>query len=88
MKGLKNQLKQLISQPVFRHQMKTRYPTQMGKLTLPQLPVATADTALASMSRERPTTSVIRDRPTASVSRDRPTASVSRRGRPTATLQR
>ncbi|XP_039507015.1 ATP-dependent RNA helicase DDX24 isoform X1 [Pimephales promelas] len=53
MKSLKNQLKQLISQPVFRHQMKTRYPTQMGKLTLPQLPLATADTALASVSRDR-----------------------------------
>ncbi|XP_077096292.1 ATP-dependent RNA helicase DDX24 [Siphateles boraxobius] len=69
MKSLKNQLKQLISQPVFRHQMKTRYPTQMGKLTLPQLPVATADTALASVSRDRPTASVSRDRPTATLQR-------------------
>ncbi|XP_067312348.1 ATP-dependent RNA helicase DDX24 [Pseudorasbora parva] len=54
-KAMKKQLKQLISQPVFRHQMKTKYPTQMGKLILPQLPVSTADTALASVSRDRPT---------------------------------
>lgn len=60
MKSLKNQLKQLISQPVFRHQMKTRYPTQMGKLTLPQLPVGTADTALASVSRDRVTATLQR----------------------------
>ncbi|XP_056103541.1 ATP-dependent RNA helicase DDX24 [Rhinichthys klamathensis goyatoka] len=60
MKSLKNQLKQLISQPVFRHQMKTRYPTQMGKLTLPQLPLATADTALASVSRDRSTATLQR----------------------------
>ncbi|XDV42496.1 hypothetical protein PO909_011150 [Leuciscus waleckii] len=78
MKSLKNQLKQLISQPVFRHQMKTKYPTQMGKLTLPQLPVATADTALASVSRDRATASVSRDRATASVNRDRPITTLQR----------
>ncbi|XP_051724176.1 ATP-dependent RNA helicase DDX24 isoform X2 [Ctenopharyngodon idella] len=55
MKGLKKQLKHLISQPVFRNQMKTKYPTQMGKLQLPQLPMSTADTALASVSRSRQT---------------------------------
>lgn len=55
MKGLKKQLKHLISQPVFRNQMKTKYPTQMGKLHLPQLPISTADTALASVSRGRQT---------------------------------
>ncbi|XP_073683428.1 ATP-dependent RNA helicase DDX24 [Garra rufa] len=52
-KIMKKQLKQLIVQPVFRHQMKTKYPTQMGKLQLPRLPIATADTALACISRER-----------------------------------
>lgn len=52
-KGLKKQLKHLISQPVFRNQMKTKYPTQMGKLLLPQLPVSTADTALGSVNRGR-----------------------------------
>ncbi|KAK2878254.1 hypothetical protein Q8A67_019045 [Cirrhinus molitorella] len=52
-KILKKQLKQLIAQPVFTHQMKTKYPTQMGKLQLPRLPIATADTALACVSRQR-----------------------------------
>lgn len=47
-RSLKKQLKQLISQPVFTAQMKTRYPTQMGKL---QLPLAPAGTALASLQR-------------------------------------
>ncbi|KTG47121.1 hypothetical protein cypCar_00040052 [Cyprinus carpio] len=47
--SLKKQLKQLIAQPVFTRQMKTKYPTQMGRL---QLPLTTADTALASLSRD------------------------------------
>ncbi|XP_056332664.1 ATP-dependent RNA helicase DDX24 isoform X1 [Danio aesculapii] len=46
---LRKQLKILISQPVFRSQMKTRYPTQMGKLLLPTLP---QDTALASLKQD------------------------------------
>uniref|UniRef100_A0A8C1WMJ9 ATP-dependent RNA helicase n=1 Tax=Cyprinus carpio TaxID=7962 RepID=A0A8C1WMJ9_CYPCA len=33
-KSLKKQLKQLIAQPVFTRQMKTKYPTQMGRLQL------------------------------------------------------
>ncbi|XP_052386135.1 ATP-dependent RNA helicase DDX24 isoform X1 [Carassius gibelio] len=49
MKILKKQLKQLISQPVFTHQRKTKYPTQMGRL---QPSRTTADTALASLSRD------------------------------------
>ncbi|XP_016420219.1 ATP-dependent RNA helicase DDX24 [Sinocyclocheilus rhinocerous] len=48
-RSLKKQLKQLIAQPVFTHQMKTKYPTQMGKL---QLPLSTANTALSSLSRD------------------------------------
>ncbi|KAF4102632.1 ATP-dependent RNA helicase DDX24 [Onychostoma macrolepis] len=48
-RSLKKQLKQLLCQPVFTAQMKTKYPTQMGKL---QLPLAPADTALASLSRD------------------------------------
>uniref|UniRef100_A0A671QXA2 ATP-dependent RNA helicase n=1 Tax=Sinocyclocheilus anshuiensis TaxID=1608454 RepID=A0A671QXA2_9TELE len=48
-RSLKKQLKQLIAQPVFTHQMKTKYPTQMGKL---QLPLSTADTALSSLSHD------------------------------------
>ncbi|RXN22844.1 ATP-dependent RNA helicase DDX24 [Labeo rohita] len=52
-KSLKKQLKQLIAKPVFTHQMKSKYPTKMGKLQLPRLPIATADTALACVSRDR-----------------------------------
>ncbi|XP_051579156.1 ATP-dependent RNA helicase DDX24 [Myxocyprinus asiaticus] len=55
MKVLKKQLKHLISQPVFRNEMKTKYPTQMGKLQLPQLPISTADTALTSVTNHRQT---------------------------------
>ncbi|XP_052001669.1 ATP-dependent RNA helicase DDX24 [Xyrauchen texanus] len=55
MKILKKQLKHLISQPVFRNEMKTKYPTQMGKLQLPQLPISTADTALTSVINHRQT---------------------------------
>ncbi|XP_063073690.1 ATP-dependent RNA helicase DDX24 [Engraulis encrasicolus] len=52
-KGLKKQLKHLLGQPVFRNEMKTRYPTQMGKLQLPQLPLATAETALTSLANQK-----------------------------------
>uniref|UniRef100_A0AAY4ARK7 ATP-dependent RNA helicase n=1 Tax=Denticeps clupeoides TaxID=299321 RepID=A0AAY4ARK7_9TELE len=38
-KGMKKHLKHLISQPIFKNVMKTKYPTQMGKLHLPELPL-------------------------------------------------
>ncbi|XP_067099780.1 ATP-dependent RNA helicase DDX24 [Osmerus mordax] len=52
-KGMKRHLKHLLSQPVFKNVMKTRYPTQMGKLSLPQLPLAGVETALTSVSIQR-----------------------------------
>ncbi|XP_076833957.1 ATP-dependent RNA helicase DDX24 [Brachyhypopomus gauderio] len=51
-KVLKKQLKHLLCQPVFKPHMKTRYPTQMGKLQLPQLPLAN-ETALISVSKQQ-----------------------------------
>uniref|UniRef100_A0AAY5EJ25 ATP-dependent RNA helicase n=1 Tax=Electrophorus electricus TaxID=8005 RepID=A0AAY5EJ25_ELEEL len=52
MKALKKQLKQLFSQPVFKAHMKTKYPTQMGKLQLPQMPLAN-ETALISVCKQK-----------------------------------
>lgn len=51
LKSMKKQLKHALSQPVFKNIMKTRYPTQLGKLTLPHLPLANAETALNSLSK-------------------------------------
>ncbi|NXB28419.1 DDX24 helicase, partial [Eulacestoma nigropectus] len=36
LKGMKKQLKHMLSQPLFKILMKTKYPTQSGKLLLPQ----------------------------------------------------
>ncbi|XP_044518066.1 ATP-dependent RNA helicase DDX24 [Gracilinanus agilis] len=53
MKGMKKQLKHLLSQPVFKNLMKTKYPTQFGKLTLPEMPVHTAESALSTVSKQK-----------------------------------
>lgn len=50
-KGMKKHLKHLISQPVFKNVIKTKYPTQMGKLSLPHLPVAGMESALTSITK-------------------------------------
>uniref|UniRef100_A0A3P9KHT7 ATP-dependent RNA helicase n=1 Tax=Oryzias latipes TaxID=8090 RepID=A0A3P9KHT7_ORYLA len=52
-KGMKRHLKHLISQPIFKHAMKTRYPTQMGKLPLAHMPHATMESALTRVSNEK-----------------------------------
>uniref|UniRef100_A0A3Q0T9E1 ATP-dependent RNA helicase n=1 Tax=Amphilophus citrinellus TaxID=61819 RepID=A0A3Q0T9E1_AMPCI len=51
-KGMKKDLKHLISQPIFRNVINTKYPTQMGKLSLPQIPVAGIETALTRVSTQ------------------------------------
>uniref|UniRef100_A0A3Q3WL46 ATP-dependent RNA helicase n=1 Tax=Mola mola TaxID=94237 RepID=A0A3Q3WL46_MOLML len=51
-KGMKKHLKHLISQPVFKNAIKTKYPTQMGKLSLPHMPRAGMESALSSVSIE------------------------------------
>ncbi|XP_062253343.1 ATP-dependent RNA helicase DDX24 isoform X2 [Platichthys flesus] len=49
-KSMKKHLKHLRSQPVFKNLVKTRYPTQMGKLALPNLPRAGLESALTKVS--------------------------------------
>nr|XP_046268391.1 ATP-dependent RNA helicase DDX24 [Scatophagus argus] len=51
-KGMKKHLKRLISQPVFKNAIKTKYPTQMGNLSLHHLPVAGMESALTRVSRQ------------------------------------
>ncbi|XP_017331717.1 ATP-dependent RNA helicase DDX24 [Ictalurus punctatus] len=51
-KGLKKHLKHLLSQPVFKAHMKTKYPTQMGRLQLPELSF-TNETALVSVTNQK-----------------------------------
>ena len=48
-KGMKKHLKHLISQPVFKNVIKTKYPTQMGKLSLPHMPRAGRESALTGV---------------------------------------
>ncbi|XP_071398344.1 ATP-dependent RNA helicase DDX24 [Centroberyx affinis] len=52
-KGMKKHLKHLLSQPVFKNVIKTKYPTQMGKLSLPQMPLAGVESAITRVSIER-----------------------------------
>ncbi|CAK6957014.1 ATP-dependent RNA helicase DDX24 [Scomber scombrus] len=52
-KGMKKHLKHLISLPVFKNVIKTRYPTQMGKLSLPHMPLAGVESALTHVSMEK-----------------------------------
>ncbi|KAE8289889.1 ATP-dependent RNA helicase DDX24 [Larimichthys crocea] len=49
-KGMKKHLKHLISQPIFKNVIKTKYPTQMGKLSLPHMPLAGKESALTRVS--------------------------------------
>lgn len=52
-KGMKKHLKHLISQPVFKNKIKTKYPTQMGKLSLPHMPLARMESALTRVSIQK-----------------------------------
>ncbi|KAG7466314.1 hypothetical protein MATL_G00163450 [Megalops atlanticus] len=52
-KGMKKHLKHLLSQPIFKNVMKTKYPTQMGKLSLPELPLASVRTALDCVASQK-----------------------------------
>lgn len=53
LKGMKKELKSLISQPVFKNYMKTKYPTQFGGLGLPALPLASQETALTTIQKHK-----------------------------------
>lgn len=49
-KGMKKHLKHLICQPIFKNVTKTKYPTQMGKLSVPHMPLAGMESALTRIS--------------------------------------
>ncbi|XP_030070651.1 ATP-dependent RNA helicase DDX24 isoform X2 [Microcaecilia unicolor] len=53
LKGMKKQLRHLLSQPIFKHLMKTKYPTQSGRLPLPLLPVTKANSALSIVLQQK-----------------------------------
>uniref|UniRef100_A0A8C8VJ39 ATP-dependent RNA helicase n=1 Tax=Pelusios castaneus TaxID=367368 RepID=A0A8C8VJ39_9SAUR len=53
LKGMKKQLRHLLSQPVFKVLMKTKYPTQSGKLLLPPSPVSNSESALSTVSKQQ-----------------------------------
>lgn len=57
-KGMKKQLKYLVSQPVFKHAARSRYPTQMGKLSLPHVPLAAMESALSRVTMQKTETEV------------------------------
>ncbi|XP_023141649.2 ATP-dependent RNA helicase DDX24 [Amphiprion ocellaris] len=52
-KGMKKHLKHLISQPIFKNVIKTKYPTQLGKLPLPDMPLARKESALTRVSIQK-----------------------------------
>ncbi|XP_076201463.1 ATP-dependent RNA helicase DDX24 [Aptenodytes patagonicus] len=52
LKGMKKQLKHMLSQPLFKVLMKTKYPTQSGKLLLPQTAVGISESALGTVSKQ------------------------------------
>ncbi|XP_057269409.1 ATP-dependent RNA helicase DDX24 isoform X2 [Pezoporus wallicus] len=53
LKGMKKQLKHILSQPLFKVLMKTKYPTQSGKLLLPQTSVSISESALGTVSKQQ-----------------------------------
>ncbi|XP_028677272.1 ATP-dependent RNA helicase DDX24 [Erpetoichthys calabaricus] len=53
LKGMKKTLKHFLSQPIFKHTMKTKYPTQSGKLVLPDLPLLKGHTALSTVAEHK-----------------------------------
>ncbi|NWX15167.1 DDX24 helicase, partial [Aegotheles bennettii] len=53
LKGMKKQLKHMLSQPLFKVLMKTKYPTQSGRLLLPQMSVGISASALGTVSKQQ-----------------------------------
>ncbi|KAH0620399.1 hypothetical protein JD844_020807 [Phrynosoma platyrhinos] len=51
LKRMKKHLKHLLSQPVFKNLMKTKYPTQSGKLLLPETIKELSQSALGTVSK-------------------------------------
>ncbi|NWW51920.1 DDX24 helicase, partial [Pedionomus torquatus] len=53
LKGMKKQLKYMLSQPLFKVLMKTKYPTQSGKLLLPHTSLGISESALGTVSKQQ-----------------------------------
>ncbi|NXA30156.1 DDX24 helicase, partial [Ibidorhyncha struthersii] len=53
LKGMKKQLKHMLTQPLFKVLMKTKYPTESGKLLLPQTSVGISESALGTVSKQQ-----------------------------------
>lgn len=53
MKVLKKELRHLLSQPLFKEDLKTRYPTQSGKLPLLTSAPRNAESALSCLSKQK-----------------------------------
>ncbi|NXS55270.1 DDX24 helicase, partial [Brachypteracias leptosomus] len=53
LKGMKKQLKHMLFQPLFKVLMKTKYPTQSGRLLLPQTSVGISESALGIVSKQQ-----------------------------------
>ena len=51
LKGMKKHLKHLLSQPVFKNLMKTKYPTQSGKLLVSEASGEHSQSALGIVSK-------------------------------------
>ncbi|NXC32990.1 DDX24 helicase, partial [Campylorhamphus procurvoides] len=58
LKGMKKQLKHMLSQPLFKVLMKTKYPTQSGKLLLPQTSVGISALGTVSKKQAKKTKSI------------------------------
>ncbi|XP_010013591.1 PREDICTED: ATP-dependent RNA helicase DDX24, partial [Nestor notabilis] len=53
LKGMKKQLKHMLTQPLFKVLMKTKYPTQSGKLLLPQTSGSISESAVGTVSKQQ-----------------------------------
>ncbi|XP_005068425.1 ATP-dependent RNA helicase DDX24 [Mesocricetus auratus] len=53
MKILKQELRHLLSQPLFQESLKTRYPTQSGRLPQPMVAPRNGESALSCLSRQK-----------------------------------
>nr|XP_045010750.1 ATP-dependent RNA helicase DDX24 [Jaculus jaculus]XP_045010751.1 ATP-dependent RNA helicase DDX24 [Jaculus jaculus] len=53
MKVLKKELRQLLSQPLFQENLKTKYPTQSGRLPLPVVAPRNGESALNCLSKRK-----------------------------------
>jgi ATP-dependent RNA helicase DDX24/MAK5 len=53
MKVLKKELRHLLSQPLFKENLKTKYPTQSGRLPLPVAVSRNGESALCCLSKQK-----------------------------------